>query len=221
MDIAYSKRREILADTIKPNNLLVIDEKILTDDPAVINKEYRERIAQNLEGVIVKKADAYYVPGRTGWRWVKMKEEESASGKLTDTIDCVVMGFTVGKGKRAVFGLGQFLVGVKDGDKFKTLTKVGTGLSDEEFKKFRKQMEEYKVKDKPKEYEAEKIYTPDFWIDAKFVVELAGDDLTKSPTHASGFGLRFPRLVGFRNDKAPEQATTLKELQKLFQMQKM
>src|SRR3989344_4463546 len=99
MDEPYLKRRVILEKVFKDNTLFVVDEKIATTDPDVINDEYRKNIAEGLEGVIVKKANAEYVPGRTGWRWVKMKQEEEASAKLSDTVDCVVMGYTAGRGK--------------------------------------------------------------------------------------------------------------------------
>src|SRR4030042_688761 len=108
MDSTYLKRREILGSCIKPGKLLVIDEMVVTDDPEVINEEYKKKIKEGLEGIVVKKADAGYIPGRTGWRWVKMKQGEEASGKLSDTVDCIVMGYYAGRGKRAVFGLGGF-----------------------------------------------------------------------------------------------------------------
>lgn len=132
MGTPYHERRKILAKTIKKNNLIIIDEAILTDDPKVIKSEHKRNVKAGLEGVIVKKYDTAYIPGRTGWRWVKMKQGEEAVGKLADTLDCVVMGYSAGRGKRTLFGLGQFLVGVKDKDEFKTVTKVGTGLTDEQ-----------------------------------------------------------------------------------------
>lgn len=221
MDSPYFERRKKLENIVKPGNkLLVVDKTLLTTDPEDINREYRKHIENGLEGVIVKKYDANYVPGRTGWRWVKMKQEEAAEGKLSDTLDCVVMGYTVGKGKRATFGLGQFLVGITDKDQILTLTKVGTGLSDEEFKSYRKLLENETVKEKPVQYKIHKNYTPDFWVNPKLIVELAGDDLTESPIHTSGYALRFPRLVKFRDDKGLSEATTLSEIKTLFKLQK-
>ncbi|HLE48948.1 MAG TPA: ATP-dependent DNA ligase [Patescibacteria group bacterium] len=228
MDKPYFERRKVLEKIVrKGNKLLVLDETLLTQEPEVINREYRKNIKLGLEGVIVKKYDANYVPGRTGWRWVKMKQEEASEGKLSDTVDCIVMGYTVGKGKRASFGLGQFLVGVisntngksKSGRKILTLTKIGTGLSDVEFRSYKKLLEKEIVKEMPKEYEIHKNYTPDFWVNPKFVVELAGDDLTESPIHTSGYALRFPRLVKFRADKGVNEATTLSEIKTLFKLQ--
>ena len=218
MNEPYVKRREELAKTILRNNLFIIDEYTLTKDPAVIRRKHKEMLKLGLEGVIVKKAQSKYVPGRTGWRWVKMKEVEEAEGKLADTIDAVIMGYTRGRGKRASFGIGQFLAGVKDGDKFKTISKVGTGLTDVQFRELSKRLLKIKVTDKPKEYEVHKDLEPDFWVVPEVVVELAADEITKSPKHTAGLALRFPRLIEFRDDKSPGQATTLTEIKKLFKL---
>ena len=226
MEMPYNKRREILKKTITNDKLLVVDEAIVTTDPKVINREYREKIKMGLEGVIVKKYDTKYVPGRTGWRWVKMKMEEEASGKLADTVDCVVMGYTGGRGKRAAFGLGQFLVGVLDNDEdlpagrqVKTVTKVGTGLTDEQFRELKRRLKGLEVKEKPKNYLVNKLLEPDYWVTPEIVVEIAADEITKSPTHTAGLALRFPRLIKFRDDKSYEEATTVGELKNLFKLQ--
>lgn len=221
MEETYEERRKILAQTVKKGDLLVVDDYTITDDPNEIAQIHKKLRGEGLEGVVVKKLDSPYVAGRTGWRWVKMKEEEDSVAKLADTIDCVVMGYTRGKGKRVEFGVGQFLVGVRNKDAIVTLTKVGTGLTDEQFKELNKRLTKLVVNEKPKEYEVHKNYTPDFWVKPELVVEIAGDDLTKSPTHAAGYALRFPRLVKFRNDKSSEQITTIGEVKKLYGMQKV
>jgi DNA ligase-1 len=167
-----------------------------------------------------KKLSGNYFSGRTGFRWVKMKQEEASRAKLLDTIDCVIMGYTRGKGKRASFGLGQFLVGVKKGEKIETTSKIGTGLTDEQFREMKARLSKLEVSKKPKEYEVHKNYTPDYWVKPKLVVEIAADEITVSPTHTAGLALRFPRLIGFRDDRGPEDATTLEELQTLFKLQK-
>lgn len=215
----YSQRREILAKTIKETDSFKITPFITTSDPKKIDEKYKQYIAQGLEGIMVKKSDAIYKSGRTGFFWVKMKQAEGATGKLADTIDCVVMGFTSGQGKRTVFGIGQFLAGVKKGNKILTLTKVGTGLTDEQFQQLSKRLRLIKVDQRPDDYEVDKDLTPDFWVNPEVVVELAGDDLTKSPKHTSGYALRFPRLVKFRDDKSPVQATTVEEVEKIYKLQ--
>jgi DNA ligase-1 len=222
----YLERRRELERVIKKNSLLVVDEKVVTSDPEVIRRKHEELLGEGLEGVIVKKVDSTYVPGRTGWRWVKMKEVEEAHGKLADTIDAVVMGYTQGKGKRAEFGIGQFLVGVPSGGsaswRMLTISKVGTGLSDEQFRGLAKRLKKIEVKDMPENYEVTKDLTPDFWVKPEVVVELAADEITVSPAnkHTAGYALRFPRLIKFRDDKSVKQATTLRELKDLFKLQK-
>ncbi len=149
-----------------------------------------------------------------------MKEEEKAHAKLADTIDCIVMGYTAGKGKRAEFGVGQFLVGVRDSGRVKTITKIGTGITDEQFKELKERLQKLEVRDQPKEYVVHKDLEPDYWVKSSLVVEIAADEITKSPKHSASLAFRFPRLIKFRDDKSPDQATTLAEVKKLFKLQK-
>lgn len=212
----YEKRREILKEVVKDKELLVVDDEVETMSSGEIVKYYREQIKRGLEGVIVKKLGSKYVPGRTGWRWVKMKEEESAAGKLSDTIDGVVMGTYVGKGKRTAFGIGKFLVGVREGDKIVTIAKIGTGLTDAQFRELKKRTDALVVTEKPKKYGmVDKSLIPDVWIEPELVVEVAADEVTKSPVHSAGIALRFPRLVRFRDDKGVDEATTVGEVKEM------
>ncbi len=216
----YLVRRKELEKVVVNGGLLMVDENTVTDNPAVISRLHQKYLKMNLEGIMVKKANAPYVSGRTGWNWVKMKEAEGTRGKLSDTVDCVIMGYTTGKGKRVGFGVGQFLAGIRDGDAYKTITKVGTGLSDDQFRELNKRLKKIISENKPKEYEVHKDLTPDFWVIPQVVVELAADELTKSPKHTAGLALRFPRLVRFRDDKRADQATTLNEIKDLARIQR-
>lgn len=219
MNKPYLERRKGLEKTIKEGVLFELVDYKVTDDPVEIDKINTRKQKEGLEGIMVKKLDALYVPGRTGWRWVKMKEAEDKHSKLADTIDCIVMGYSRGKGRRAQFGVGQFLVGVRDGEKIKTISKVGTGLTDEQFKELNNRLEKISGDKKPKEYEVHKNLEPDFWVTPKLVVEIAADEITKSPSHSAGLALRFPRLIKFRDDKGVSQATTLSEFKKLYKLQ--
>lgn len=216
MNKTYLERRSLLEKVVVNGDLLHIDENTITKDPEVVRNLHEKYLKMGLEGVVVKRANGKYVSGRTGWNWVKMKEVEGQSGRLSDTVDCIVMGYSVGKGKRSVFGIGQFLVGVKDGEVFKTVTKVGTGLTDEQFRELKTRLKKLEVKEKPKEYKVNKDLSPDYWVTPGLVVELAADEITVSPKHTAGLALRFPRLINFRDDKNPAQATTLKELRDML-----
>jgi DNA ligase-1 len=216
-----AKRREILENTIKKGGVLIISPNSVTSSVLELRKYHDEQLKKGLEGVVVKKWDSPYQPGRKGFHWVKFKEEEGKTGKLTDTVDAVVMGYYRGEGKRAGFGIGAFLVGVAKGERFVTITKVGTGVSDELWKTLRSSFIVHRSSLRPKEYEeVNKMLEPDVWIDPKIVVEIAGDDITKSPIHGAGYALRFPRLVRVREDKSPKEATTTTEIQTMYRNQK-
>ena len=151
----------------------------------------------------------------------KIKEEEGKTGKLTDTIDAVVMGFTKGQGKRTAFGIGQVLLGICDKDDFVTVTKLGTGVTEVELATLYKQLKAIRVSYRPKEYKnISKQYVPDVWVLPRIILEIAGDDLTKSPTHGAGVAVRFPRLVRIRTDKSPQEATTVDEITRMYDNQK-
>ncbi len=220
LSLSLSERRPILEQTINKGSTLVVSPQIVTDSASEIRTYHDEQIKKGLEGAVIKKWDSPYEPGRRGYSWVKFKEEEGKTGKLTDTIDAVVMGYYKGEGKRAGFGIGAFLVGVKNRDQLVTVTKIGTGVSDQLWRQLRIRLNELKVNEKPKEYkDVNKIFVPDVWVAPKLVVEIAGDDLTKSPTHGAAIAVRFPRLVKIRDDKSPKDITTTKEIEQMYSQQ--
>jgi DNA ligase-1 len=216
-----SERRKILEKTIKAGPILVISPSMTTTDPNEIRSFHDAQLKKGLEGVVVKKWQSPYEPGRRGFSWVKFKEEEGKTGKLTDTIDAVIMGYYRGKGKRVSFGIGAFLVGVLKHDTFVSVTKIGTGVSDALWRELEKKLHRLRRADKPKEYgEINKNLEPDVWVTPQVVVELAGDDLTMSPLHGAGVAVRFPRLVRVRSDKGPQNITTVAEIQAMYNGQK-
>lgn len=213
-----TERRKILASTIKTKKegSLIIDEYIITNDPTKLKKYHKTQLDKGLEGAMVKKSKGRYTSGRTDWNWVKFKEAEDSKAKLSDTIDGVVMGYYKGKGRRASFGIGAFLVGIMEKGQFLTIAKIGTGLTDKQWKEMKNRSERFKVNTMPKEYKVtNKSLIPDHWLDPNIVVEIAADEITNSPTHSAGLALRFPRLVRFRDDKSIHQSTSLKEISHL------
>jgi DNA ligase-1 len=219
LNVPLSERKEQLHNLftkIKSHHLgkyFIESAFVVTESPKELREFHKEQLNAGLEGAVIKQYSSSYQPGRKGWSWVKFKEEETSEGKLSDTIDAVVMGYWYGKGKRTGFGIGAFLIGVmgKD-DKILTLTKVGTGLSDEQWRELKERCSKVVSAEKPSVYEVDKLLVPDVWVDPQIVVEVAGDELTKSPNHSAGLALRFPRLVKFRDDKSVAQITTQAEL---------
>jgi len=208
----YFERRKILTETVKKNDTLVPDDYVKTEDAREIQKLHDKFLEEGFEGAVIKQWGGEYLPGRQGWNWVKIKEAEGTMGKLSDTFDLVILGYYFGRGKRTGFGIGAFLAGLKKNGKWVSIAKVGTGLTDEEFRGLKIRLDENKVKEKPKDYLVSGALVPDVWVEPMMVVEVAADEITKSPNHAGGLALRFPRLIRFREDKGPKQITTWKEV---------
>ncbi len=210
-------RRKILAETVVGEGVLQVDGYIETEEPDVLREYHKKQLAAGLEGALVKQVDGQYMPGRTGFNWVKFKESEDSQAKLSDTLDVVIMGYYRGKGKRSGFTLGAFLVGIKDGEQILTLAKVGTGITDKVFGELGERLKKCGILNPKPEYSVPKTLEPDVWVEPKIVVEVAADEITISPTHSAGYALRFPRLVKFREDKGVEQITTLTEVTGMYE----
>lgn len=227
IEAPFEKRRATLEKLIpKAKNegrKIFLSPQILTSDPQRLRAYHREQISKGLEGVVVKKWRSPYDVGKRGFTWVKLKQEKGKTGGgLSDTIDGVVMGYYRGRGRRAKFGIGAFLLGIKksaDDDRFLTVSKIGTGLTDDQWQKLRSLCDQAAARRKPANYQVNKNLFPDVWCQPKIVVEIEADNVTVSPLHSANLALRFPRLVRFRTDRAPGQVTTKKELEELKKIQ--
>lgn len=212
LEVQLRKRKERLRVLFADSKELVQPEYILTSDPEELQQFHERQLSLGLEGVVIKQVDSPYQSGRKGWYWVKLKELAGTQGKLADTLDCLVLGYYPGQGKRTAFGIGAFLVGVADGSAIKTIAKIGTGLSDDQFRELKTRCDALAVGQQPTDYQVPKALVPAVWTRPGLVVEIAADELTSSPLHTAGVALRFPRLVRFRDDKGAEQITTTEEL---------
>ena len=230
LDDAHKDRRKKLEGIFpgrkkKADVVGVLDEvKIKSGEQ--LEKYFSQNISSGLEGVVVKRVDSPYTPGKRNFNWVKLKREES--GHLDDTIDCVILGYYAGHGKRASFGIGALLVGVynKKDDVFETIAKIGTGLTDAEWKDQKKMCDKIAVTNKPRNVECAKELVPDVWVSPEIICLIRADEITLSPLHSAGatdeqagFALRFPRIMGYRPDKSADEATTIKEIERLYDLQ--
>ena len=223
--LPYEERFAIVDTMLKGSDTLQTAPLTKTDSAEVLTRELLDNISRGLEGVVAKRLDSPYQAGARNFNWVKLKR--NTSGELTDTIDVVLVGYYGGKGKRAEFGAGALLAAVYDSDKdeFGTVSKLGTGLSDEGWRELHKQVNRLEVNEKPARVNS--LLVPDVWLQPEVVVEVLADEITPSPRHTAGmvgdqpgFALRFPRIVSFRSaDKKPEDATTVREIREMFQQQ--
>lgn len=210
------ERKDVLSHIFSENRTFEVAEYITTKDPVELHEYHQKQLSEGLEGAVIKKIDADYQSGRKGWKWVKIKEEEGTSGKLKDTLDLIVMGYYAGRGKRSQFGIGALLVGVlASGDSIKTIAKIGTGLTEQKLVEIKALCDELASSQKPKNYDVDDSLVPDQWVKPSLVIEIAADEITRSPNHTAGVALRFPRLIKIRSDKKWSDATTTDELDSL------
>src|SRR3984957_735819 len=236
LDEPLTTRLKIMQETIDGQGTLIPAKSQDITDPKKLTFLLEDAISRGLEGLVVKKLDSLYEAGGRNFNWVKLKRH--SSGELHDTIDCVILGYILGKGKRAAFGAGALLVGLYDKKKdiFVTVTRIGTGLTDDEWRSIKEKAKGFEVDHKPARVDS--LITPSVWVKPELVIEVLADEITRSPLHTAGakraesaprgtagasiseegvkeagYALRFPRLVSFRDkDKKAEDATTVEEL---------
>lgn len=230
IDEPLTKRLEILADTVQKDDILFPAQTTTISEAKPLQVMLDDAISKGLEGVVIKKLSSPYEAGARNFNWVKLKRHQA--GELKDTIDCVILGYIFGKGKRTAFGAGALLVGLYDStnDSFVTVSKIGTGLSDDEWRSIKERSKSLEIDHKPARVES--AIQPSVWLKPELVIEVLADEITRSPIHTAGavmkegkvvepgYALRFPRLVSFRtSDKKPEDATSVKELIEMYQQQ--
>jgi DNA ligase-1 len=222
----YRERRKLLEKILNKGNAIIrLAEERILKNPKEIIEFFNEEITEGLEGLMLKKLDSPYIAGGRGFHWVKFKR--SQAGNLTDTVDCVLLGIYTGRGKRTEFGVGGLLVGVYDEkkDEFVSITRIGTGLTDDEFRHVHEISKKIRVDHKPARVNSD--ISPSYWVEPNVVLEIVADEITRSPIHTAGrdkegfgYALRFPRLVKFREeDKKAEDATTVEEVRELYKQQ--
>jgi DNA ligase-1 len=200
----YSKRRKLLEKSIKiiPKKF-EMSKSLITKNLKKAKKFYKESLKEKQEGLMVKNLDAKYQPGRRVGYWLKVKP-------VMETLELVIIGAEWGKGKRSHW-LSSFTIACRKSDTGEYLAcgKLGTGLTDEQFKEFTKKLKGLIIKEKGIELE----------IKPEFVIEVAYEEIQKSPTYESGYALRFPRLKSVREDRKPEDCDTIQRVTKLFKSQ--
>jgi DNA ligase-1 len=153
------------------------------------------------EGLMVKDIQSAYLPGRRGKAWLKLKRELA-------TLDVVVTAVEWGHGKR-IKVLSDYTFAVRDGEQLLNLGKAYSGLTDVEIAEMTQWFLQHTLEDQG----FRRVVEP------KIVLEVAFNNLMKSGRHASGFALRFPRIVRIRTDKKPEEIDTLETVRDIYEGQ--
>lgn len=207
------ERRKILEEIIRPvPGKFRLSERLVTRDFSEADAFYKKALAEGNEGVIVKNLDALYQAGRrVAGGWLKVKP-------TMENLDLVIIGADYGTGKRAGW-FGSFVLGCRDPEngKFLECGMLGTGVKEKKTEESDVTLKEMTKMLKPliESEEGNRVrFKP------RIVIEVAYEEIQKSPSYSSGYALRFPRFVRLRPDKDAGQADTTERIAHLYGMQK-
>jgi len=150
---------------------------------------------------MVKDINSLYLPGRRGKSWLKLKRELA-------TLDVVVTAVEWGHGKR-IKVLSDYTFAIRDGEQLLNVGKAYSGLTDTEIAEMTQWFLEHTIEDQGFRRT----------VEPQIVLEVAFNNVIKSDRHASGFALRFPRILRIRTDKKAEEIDTLGTVHEIYERQ--
>ena len=181
---------------------LMISPSRLVESADDIDRAYADARARANEGVMLKAAESAYQPGRRGLAWVKLKRELA-------TLDVVVTGAEFGHGKRAGI-LSDYTFAVRGGSgELLNVGKAYSGLTDAEIAEMSAWMMAHTLQD-------EGFFRT---VEPLMVLEVAFNNIMRSGRHASGFAMRFPRILRIRTDKPVSEIDTVERVEEIYQSQ--
>ncbi len=179
-------------EELKSSAGLEIVERVIKPNLAEAEKFYADAVAAGYEGVMAKSLASAYTPGARGRGWLKIKH--------THTLDLVIVAAEWGYGRRHGW-LSNYHLAARDPKRggFAMLGKTFKGLSDEQFRAMTERLLALKTA------ESHGVVT----VRPEVVVEVAYNDIQRSPNYDAGMALRFARIVRIRDDKSSEQADSI------------
>lgn len=151
------------------------------------------------EGLILKRKGTFYEPGRRSGSWKKLKRPYG-------TLDVVITAAEQGNGRRAIY-FSDYTFAVRSENGYLNVGKAYSGLTDTEVKEITKELRSASTD----------RFGRVVLVRPKIVLEVAFDGVQKSPRHKSGYALRFPRILRWRQDKRPEECDDISRVQALYQ----
>jgi len=204
LDVPLSERRARLADLFsapRSSPMIQLAAAQLCDSSASVEAAFRQSLAAGHEGIVAKDPQSLYTPGRRGGNWFKLKQPFA-------TLDVVVTAVEYGHGKRHGV-LSDYTFAVRSGDQLLNIGKAYSGLTDAEIAEYTKHFLAHTTEDQG----FRRIVEP------TVVIEVAFNNMQRSGRHASGYALRFPRIVRFRPDKPLAEIDTLERAAELYARQ--
>ena len=203
LDLPLRDRRGKLAALFSAahDSMIQLASARLCDSPDAVASAFHDAVTAGHEGIVAKNPDSLYTPGRRGGSWFKLKEPFA-------TLDVVVTAVEYGHGKRHGV-LSDYTFAVRSGEQLLNIGKAYSGLTDAEIAEYT----EYFLKHTTEDQGFRRVVEP------TVVIEVAFNNMQKSSRHASGYALRFPRIVRFRPDKLVGGIDTLARVEELYARQ--
>jgi len=198
IDETYEARWQKLSEISGGNHLA---SRKIVDDKNSAEAFLTASLAAGHEGLMAKALDSPYMPGNRGKLWFKIKPAE--------TVDCVIIAADRGSGRRRGWLSNYHLAVADDAGGYAPVGKTFKGLTDKQFIEMTARLNALQLSDDG--------YT--VAVRPEVVVEVTYNEIQRSPQYSSGFALRFARITKIRDDKGPQQITTLPELQSLYERQ--
>jgi DNA ligase-1 len=181
---------------------LMLSPSTLVESAEAIDQAYADARARANEGVMLKAAGSAYLPGRRGLAWVKLKRELA-------TLDVVITGAEYGHGRRAGL-LSDYTFAVRNAEgELLNVGKAYSGVTDAEIAELTKWLKEHTLEERGHFRTVEPLR----------VLEVAFNNVMRSERHASGFALRFPRILRIRDDKPLDEIDTVERVEEIYQSQ--
>jgi DNA ligase-1 len=160
-------------------------------------------MSEGHEGLMAKRLDSSYTPGTRGKLWLKVKP-------VLEPLDLVIVAAEYGYGRRHGW-LSDYYLAARDAEtgEFLPLGKTFKGLTDAEIINMTKRLKELAV-----EREGGRVI-----VLPRIVVEVAYNEIQKSPTYECGMALRFARITRIREDRTSEDADTIQRVRDIFERQ--
>ena len=196
----YTQRRQILAANAGE---IALTSQSITTDVRGADEFLKQAIDAGHEGLMAKKLDSPYTPGIRGKRWLKIKP-------VLEPLDLVIVAAEYGYGRRHGW-LSDYYLAARDEEtgEYQVVGKTFKGLTDVEMIEMTRRLKELAVRAEPRSVT----------VLPRVVVEVAYNEIQRSPKYECQMALRFARITRIRDDKTAEQADTIQRVRGIYESQ--